>query len=1157
MRLLSLDLERYGPFTGRRLAFRPDARLHLVFGPNEAGKSSSLAAVTDLLFGVKRQTPDDFLRPGKEMRLGATIRDSKGAEISFSRRKLKPLLCDVGNVPLPDDALAPFLGDLSREVFRRAFGLDAEALRRSGDELKASDGELGAALFSAASGLRGISEVKSALEREADGIFAERRAQNRTFYQALDRHEAARKALREHETRAGALKTLREELETQKQRVAEIGERRAAIAVERGRLESLRRAAPILQAIDGDEIRLAALGALPDAPGGAGAGLVEAARAALSALEAQQDAQRREQRLHEEHEAIALDQPLLDRAEEIEQLRTELGAYQKGLLDLPALAREEDAVMRQLAELALRLGLPDGEALLARRPDDAGLARLSALVEAGERLDQARRIRLDELARERGLLDERRHEHGRRGAAMVDPRPLRERLAALADLRRLAEIAHEHAAAIAAETTLLGQQAARLSPPIVDLGALATRSLPSRETIAGFEARIAALDEGLRAERQDLEAASRDGAELAEKLTALAAGAPLPTRQRILSAREQRDRHWQALRAGLFGEALFGPALAAAMSGFVTARSEADALADAAIGDAQRVAAHDEASRARLRSETLAARHRQQLDAIDRQRQDALADWAQIWLPSGLVPGSPSEMMAWLQAVATLLERHGRLAERREQERGIVAEIDGARPALAALTAELGLSAMPGLSIAAELKRAETELDRMAQDWEAASNAQTLLADLERRAGNAELAAEALQAQLDDWQQALRVALPLIGLPESAGVAEVQASLAAWRDLPALVGERDSLKRRIEGIRRDVARFAREVAALAAEVAPDLAGAAEPVLRQIGERLTLMRDARTRREAMARRVAEAQAATLTASDVRDKAARALAALADGLGLAPEAALAEIGAALAERDAIVARLHLRRNELSNATDGRDEVDLREALAGYESEAALAEIARLEQEASRLESESQEAYAAAREAGAKIDGLGGIVAAELAMQQRRGAESELLEAAREWTVLSVGALMIGTAIARQRQSRQEPLMARAGAFFATLTGGAFSGLGQSFDAEDMPHLVGRRASDAELQVAAMSEGTRDQLYLALRLAYLEDYAARAEPPPFLADDLFASFDDARTVNGLKALAEIGASVQPILFTHHRFVVEAATRELGDAVDVLELE
>jgi uncharacterized protein YhaN len=44
VRLLTLDLERYGPFTGRTLTFRPDAKLHIVYGQNEAGKSCSLAA---------------------------------------------------------------------------------------------------------------------------------------------------------------------------------------------------------------------------------------------------------------------------------------------------------------------------------------------------------------------------------------------------------------------------------------------------------------------------------------------------------------------------------------------------------------------------------------------------------------------------------------------------------------------------------------------------------------------------------------------------------------------------------------------------------------------------------------------------------------------------------------------------------------------------------------------------------------------------------------------------------------------------------------------------------------------------------------------------------------------------------------------------------
>ena len=57
-------------------------------------------------------------------------------------------------------------------------------------------------------------------------------------------------------------------------------------------------------------------------------------------------------------------------------------------------------------------------------------------------------------------------------------------------------------------------------------------------------------------------------------------------------------------------------------------------------------------------------------------------------------------------------------------------------------------------------------------------------------------------------------------------------------------------------------------------------------------------------------------------------------------------------------------------------------------------------------------------------------------------------------------------------------------------------------------------------------ALSEGTQDQLFLALRLATLEDHATRAEPLPFVGDDLFVTFDEARTAAALRALAEFGA-------------------------------
>ena len=47
MRILELDLDRYGPVTGMRLAFRPDARVHIVFSADGAGGSWAPAAIAD------------------------------------------------------------------------------------------------------------------------------------------------------------------------------------------------------------------------------------------------------------------------------------------------------------------------------------------------------------------------------------------------------------------------------------------------------------------------------------------------------------------------------------------------------------------------------------------------------------------------------------------------------------------------------------------------------------------------------------------------------------------------------------------------------------------------------------------------------------------------------------------------------------------------------------------------------------------------------------------------------------------------------------------------------------------------------------------------------------------------------------------------------
>jgi uncharacterized protein YhaN len=62
MRIQRLDLLRYGRFTDTYLALpASNSDIHIVFGPNEAGKSTALSAIEDLLFGIANNSPYNFL----------------------------------------------------------------------------------------------------------------------------------------------------------------------------------------------------------------------------------------------------------------------------------------------------------------------------------------------------------------------------------------------------------------------------------------------------------------------------------------------------------------------------------------------------------------------------------------------------------------------------------------------------------------------------------------------------------------------------------------------------------------------------------------------------------------------------------------------------------------------------------------------------------------------------------------------------------------------------------------------------------------------------------------------------------------------------------------------------------------------------------------
>ena len=109
------------------------------------------------------------------------------------------------------------------------------------------------------------------------------------------------------------------------------------------------------------------------------------------------------------------------------------------------------------------------------------------------------------------------------------------------------------------------------------------------------------------------------------------------------------------------------------------------------------------------------------------------------------------------------------------------------------------------------------------------------------------------------------------------------------------------------------------------------------------------------------------------------------------------------------------------------------------------------------------------------------------------------AEVVDYAEEYVRTVLAKRLLEEQVARYRDENQGPLMQRGRELFRELTMGRYAGLDTDTDNKGIPLLLARTANDRLLEIGSLSTGTRDQLYLALRLAALEQFMARRGSPP----------------------------------------------------------
>ena len=236
----------------------------------------------------------------------------------------------------------------------------------------------------------------------------------------------------------------------------------------------------------------------------------------------------------------------------------------------------------------------DAEQVVAEnQPADTVCVAVRSLISEGKRLSAKLEGCTENIASETETLADLEQQRTTR-EVVPNPRQLRDKLAALGPVLKQLDRRNEIEHTLVAEAKGIEGTAARLRPPVPDLGALARVSLPTAETIARFRSERDRIGTALQRAEEQAAGIADTITDVENRLQSSTAHGPVPSAEAIAAERQERDKAWVLLRDSMIGTApaLVGAALTGTILAFEHHSSEADRLADSALANAESVASY-------------------------------------------------------------------------------------------------------------------------------------------------------------------------------------------------------------------------------------------------------------------------------------------------------------------------------------------------------------------------------------------------------------------------------------------------------------------------------------------------------------------------------------------------------------------------------------
>lgn len=1148
MNIDRLDLLAFGPFDNHVLTFgQPRPGLHIVYGPNEAGKSTCLRAIRYWLFGIPNRCSDDFLHGTSKLQLGGKLINPGGESLEFVRRKgRKDTLRAIGDATvLPETSLRPFLQGVDATTFQQRFHLDHQELVSGGQALGTSS-EVTEVLFAAGAGIADIRAIQTELQTQWRGLFLPT-GNNPTLNVLIKQHQDLRARQREVGLSAADWTALEQQLHTAQQTRANLDEQLRTARGQRLHWERLQRAIPIVERLRGQQMVVTQLLDIPSLPADFRERRIEATTALATTQRAGEEAEARVKQLQEKVENTALPGELLELKPTIESLFSRLGSVQKAETDRRRLLAECRGKEEQIADLQQQLSefcqptqWAEWQLTTRQRQQLQALAnQYLTWVDRQQQVDEARR----ETARAWTKVQQQLAEREARDA-VPEPTEMRRLLRPLSVSSGVEKTWRE----LAQKRTLAEQQLANLVETLPlfrgSIDQVTSLPVPLPETVEERGQELARYERERDAAQQQWQQQLAQAQRLEQEHHSFQATQQVPTEAELLALRKRRDQAWQQawqLRHDDDGEAAFQDACQQLQ---VT-----DQVADRLRREADRVAQFARLSIDLQQAQVGATRGEAELAAKQRQVEQWYDAWNALWRPCGLQPASPREMLSWLRRHQEVLRVANECRQLQVEGAALEPKVREARYQVEQfLLACHAAAARDTETLEDMLGRCEVELDRVDRVWQSLFKLEQkrdqLLTEQERQLEQVEQLRE-LQTQWNEqWSAILREAqlradvMP-IDLPN------LSESYDQWRQVQKEVEQR---RQRIAGMERDQKAFNQEAEQLRG-LEERLANLpAEEVVRVLFEHASQAEQVRTRLEQWQQELETARGQWQGHQRDRQHWQAELADLCRMARCADPVELSAVEAqglkrAEAERETVNLKM-----QLAQLADTTNLEDLLQDVAACQAEDVAWQLEQTQRQIDELEQGVAEQAETIGRLKRELEQLDGNAVASQLEEEARHLAAAIEQHARQYIRLRLATGILDRVMEQYRQANQGGVLGRASELFAGLTLGSFAGLQVELEGDGSFHLVGVRPDDnALVPTSGMSEGTRDQMYLAVRVALLESYLERNPSLPLLVDDLLITFDDQRSTAALQVLSRLAQQTQVIFFTHHQRMVELAQQAL----------